>query len=201
MPSRRHARFIEAAEHILTVQLPAENMQVEGDGTRLSQVFQNLLNNAAKYTPNGGRVTLEVERDGNDALICVRDNGIGIPRSCTPECSSCSRARTRGMRSRRADWASDWPSPDSSSSFMAGQITVRSAGRNAGSEFVVRLPLKVAAPVPHVLTADAPDNVRVNERRVLIVDDNQDAAESLAMVLQYTGVRWKWRSGGRKHSQ
>jgi signal transduction histidine kinase len=76
--------LIDARKHTLEIHLPSERLQVEGDPVRLSQVVLNLLNNAAKYTPEGGKIRLTIEREGEQALIRVRDTGLGIPADLLP---------------------------------------------------------------------------------------------------------------------
>ena len=179
--------LIETAEHSFTVQLPSEAMHTEGDATRLSQVFQNLLNNAAKYTPKGGRITLEVKREGSTAVVVVRDNGIGIPHELQSRVFELFTRAHPNDEIKTSGLGIGLALAKQLVELHRGEITVQSAGPGTGSEFRVRLPL-LDAPVPaHASISDGPDNVNVNAHRVLIVDDNADAAESLAMLLQMSG--------------
>ncbi len=181
---------IEAGDHSLDVHLPASALYVEGDSTRLSQVFQNLLNNAAKYTPIGGRIALHAERREGEVFVSVRDNGIGIE---------------KGMQRRIFDL---FTRVDPSESIKVtglgiglalarqlverhgGRIEVHSGGLGKGSEFTVVLPLlePKSSPTPPVQT-NQPANLHAPGCRVLVVDDNRDAAESLAMLLQTSGCQ------------
>jgi CheY-like chemotaxis protein/two-component sensor histidine kinase len=177
---------IEAAGHRLTVRLPRETVELVGDSTRLSQVFQNILNNAAKYTPNHGSVELELERHGKRAHVRIRDSGIGIPVD---------------MQSRIFDlFTRAHPSEGIKTSGLGiglalakklvelhgGEIEVRSEGLGKGSEFAVTLPLvessSITAPEAQMEMTKQPA-----KRRVLVVDDNRDAAESLGMLLEVMG--------------
>ena len=98
--------LIEAGRHELSLRLPPEPLPVEADPTRMAQVFSNLLNNAAKYTPEGGRLELAASRDGRLVVVAVTDNGVGIPRRCCRKCSRCSRRCGATSIARRAGWAS-----------------------------------------------------------------------------------------------
>jgi PAS domain S-box-containing protein len=181
--------LVAAAGLELRVDVPSEPIALDADAIRLGQVFSNLLHNACKYTEAGGKLTLEVSRDGDAAVVCVRDTGRGIP----PE-----------MQSRIFDMFTQVePSSDQTQSGLGigltlvrrlvelhgGSVGVRSAGAGRGSEFVVRLPLVRG---PAVEAADAPPAARAGAvtaapRRVLVVDDNADAAESLATLLRLCG--------------
>ena len=100
---------IEASGHTLTVTLPPQPVYLDADLTRLAQVFWNLLNNSAKYTEPGGRIALTAESEGGEAVVTVRDNGIGIPAEVACRaCSRCSRRWTAAWSGRRAGWGSGW---------------------------------------------------------------------------------------------
>ena len=177
--------MLDAAGHKLVTHMPAAQALVDADPTRLAQVLSNLLNNAAKYTPHGGTVELHVERAGDQALIAVRDNGMGFP----PELA-------RQLFEPFAQWAP----PEHSAAGLGiglslvrgivelhgGAVTAASEGPGNGSRFEVRLPLAVAeqatTPRAAVLTTAAPPGTRV-----LIADDNRDAADTLCRILALYG--------------
>jgi signal transduction histidine kinase/ActR/RegA family two-component response regulator len=185
------APLIESQRHALSVQLPAESLQIDGDPTRLSQVFQNLLNNAAKYTPAGGQITLHAERAANEVKITVRDTGIGIAKESQyrvfdlfSRVHSEDLVKTRGLGIGLA-------LAKQLVELHGGRIEVQSAGTGMGSEFTVYLP---TLPVPvssYTAPALEPENSGVTQRRVLIVDDNRDAGESLGMLLSMQGCSVK----------
>jgi PAS domain S-box-containing protein len=179
--------LIEAAEHSLVVHLPSENMQIEGDGTRLSQVFQNLLNNAAKYTPKGGRITLHVERIGDTAVASVRDSGIGIPKEFQARIFDLFTRVHPGEDMKISGLGIGLALAKQLVELHGGEIEVRSEGRNSGSEFVVRLPLVHSGATDAEKPGDDLANVPASGRRVLVADDNRDAAESMAMLLRLAG--------------
>jgi two-component system CheB/CheR fusion protein len=179
--------LIDAGRHSLLLELPEESLYVEGDSTRLSQVFQNLLNNAAKYTPPGGKITVSVERDGNEALIRVRDTGVGIPPSMLSRVfemfAQVDRARSLGQGGLGIGLAL----AQQLVQMHQGRIEVSSPGEGCGSEFTVHLPLHSVPVVVNAprLASLVPSNAPL--RRVLVADDNIDAAESLCLNLQVLG--------------
>ncbi len=181
---------IQAAGHTLTLDLPPEPIPLEADPIRLAQVFTNLLNNASKFTERGGRITLRAERQGNEAIVTVKDTGIGIP---AEQLSSIF-----GMFVQI-----DKPPEQAARSGLGiglsltralvekhgGRVEAHSAGPGQGSEFSVHLPL-LAMPAPQALKPvdQAIDTALCQTQcRILVVDDNEDAAISLALLLQMMG--------------
>jgi signal transduction histidine kinase/ActR/RegA family two-component response regulator len=181
--------LIEAGQHALVLQISDESMLVDVDATRIGQVVSNLLNNAAKYTPSGGRITLSASPDGNDALICVTDDGVGIPEE--------SLAGVFDMFSqvgRNLDRAQDGLGIGLSLvqrlvTMHGGSVTARSAGPGEGCSFSVRLPLLHSEAPRLAVVNDSPPVAENAARglRILVADDNVDAADTLATILELFG--------------
>jgi PAS domain S-box-containing protein len=178
---------IEAARHNLRIDMPAEAIELDGDFVRLAQVIANLLGNAAKYTDEGGEIWLEAARENADAVIRVRDNGIGIEPEMLPSIFEMFSQVPATEKRSKGGLGIGLALARALVELHGGRIEAKSAGRARGSEFTVRLPAprmtrgKAAAPA---LSSGGSGRRR---RRVLIVDDNVDAAETLQMVVASLG--------------
>ena len=182
--------LIDARRHDLQVILPPETIRVDGDLTRLGQVVGNLLNNAAKYTDAGGTIRLSVERDLVDSrfvLLRVRDTGRGIDPAALPHLFDLFYQVDRNLDRSEGGLGIGLSLVRTLVQMHGGTVQAHSQGRGTGSEFVVRLPSLPDAPKVEV----EPRGVVVPQvapgTRVLVVDDNVDAAESMAMVLEFDG--------------
>src|SRR5215813_9720710 len=181
--------LVEAHHHTLTVTLPRNPARVEADGARLAQVLSNLLNNAAKYTEDGGRIDLIVEQTQEEAVIRVRDNGIGIAPERLPSVFDMFEQIDGASDRSHGGLGIGLTLARRLVEMHGGKIEAHSAGLGKGSEFVTRLaalaePAMEPAPEPAVVPPMPSSN---GSRRVLVVDDNVDSAESLAVLLRLYG--------------
>jgi PAS domain S-box-containing protein len=172
--------------HHLTIDLPAQPLPIWGDGARLTQIVSNLLNNAARFTADGGSIALAVRRQGARVVVSVKDDGVGIP----PE-----------MRERVFDMFTQivWPSQRKQEGLGIGlalvkrlvemhdgDVEARSAGTGCGTELIVRLPIATDERAVAQEAARGPGELAREPRpgKILVVDDNVDAAESLLRLLR-----------------
>lgn len=180
--------LIEAAGHRLTLSMPAEPLLIDADPTRVTQIVANLLNNAAKYMDDGGQIWLAVQRDGGDAVISVRDSGIGIPAAMLPKVFDLFTQVERTYERAQGGLGIGLTLVRSLVEMHGGRVEARSDGDGKGSEFVVRVPLAATAyertPPPQAAGAASP----AAQHRILVVDDNRDAADSLGMLLSLFGA-------------
>ena len=177
---------IDARKHTLDIDLPAEPLQVDGDPVRLSQVVLNLLNNAAKYTPEEGKIRLAVEKIGGQVLIRVMDTGIGIPADLLPRVFDLFTQGDRSLDRSEGGLGIGLTLVRRLVEMHGGSVEAYSEGPGLGSEFLVRLPLlTVPQELPGGETAELPQ--QKGPRRVLLIDDNRDAAESMTVLLELWG--------------
>ena len=183
--------FIEARGHALTVTSPSQPVRVRGDFARLAQVLANLLNNAAKYTEDGGQIALSADREGSQIVFRVRDSGMGIPKESLGSIFEPFRQLGPAIDRPQGGLGVGLTLVKRLVDKHGGAVEVFSAGPRAGSEFVVRLPLlvDVAAGAPAELhVADAARAARPRRRRrILVADDNVDLATRMGLLLELMG--------------
>ena len=176
---------LNAAGHRLSIELSPEPVVVCGDAVRLTQVFSNLLTNAAKYTNEGGHVSICVKSDGHRATVSVRDNGIGIAADQLPSVFDMFTQVNRSSRHAQGGLGIGLTLVRSLVALHGGRVEARSDGLGRGSEFVVELPVVTASAVGPIESRSPKQFPR---RRILIVDDNRDAAETLGELLWALGA-------------
>jgi len=178
---------IDAGGHEFTLDIPPEPVYVDADPVRLAQVFSNLLNNAARYTERGGHIRLDAVRNGREVKVSVKDDGIGITPKMLPHVFDMF---SQGQRL-----------PDGSQSGLGiglslvrglvelhgGRIEAKSGGPGRGSEFIVRLPIPERTDAPRAGVPVEGTPPKFIKRRLLIVDDLQDSADTLALMLRMMG--------------
>ncbi|MHB1560202.1 MAG: hybrid sensor histidine kinase/response regulator [Isosphaeraceae bacterium] len=187
--------LIDRGGHELAVSLPPGPIMIDADPTRLTQVFLNLLGNAAKYSEPGGHIELSAWREGDEVVVKVRDSGIGIPAIDLPRVFDifvqvdAERPRSQGGLGIGLSLVRSFVE------LHGGRVEARSEGPGMGSEFIVRLPAKAEtrAAEPSLPRLGGPRGPR---RRILVVDDNRDAAESLARLLHMMGHEVRTAHGG-----
>jgi len=165
--------------------VPSKGLAIDGDEVRLTQVVNNLLTNAARYTPPGGRVEVVAARERNEIVLRVRDNGIGIDSNLLPHVFEMFVQGARGPDSE-SGLGLGLSLARTLTTLHGGTLSAHSDGPGCGSEFIVRLPTSIASDLfADVQSQRQPTNPR--GRRILVVDDNRDAAEMLAYLLSSAG--------------
>jgi len=178
--------LIRAGNHRLIVSFPDEPLLLDADPVRLAQIFGNLLNNAAKYMEKGGQIEISARRDGEEAVVTIRDSGDGIAPEQLPKLFEIFTRGERSSRRNQSGLGIGLALVRRLTEMHGGRVEAASGGLGKGSSFSVRLPLNIQqAAAPQ--TRDR-EHSSIEELRVLIVDDNKDAAESLAMLLRTAGA-------------
>ncbi len=180
--------LIDKRKHVLEISLPRRAVKVAGDAGRLAQVVSNLLNNSAKYSEDGSRIELTVEADGDQAILRVRDTGIGIDPAMLPTIFDLF-TQANGSTSRSGEGLGiGLALVRNLIELHDGSVQAASAGLGHGAEFVVRLPLlsRLPAEYPAAQAKQRPARIAPG-RRILLVDDNRDAIDSMSLLLRLAG--------------
>ena len=190
--------MLEAKHHNLALDLPSQPVQLEADVVRLAQVFSNLLINAAKYTDPGGRIQLRAVEDAGSVVVSVRDSGIGISAELLPRVFSIFFQSPQALARAEGGLGVGLSLVRGLVLLHGGSVQARSEGAGKGSEFIVRLP--TGAPPPDAVDAEAemePSAVDAG-LKILVVDDNRDAADTCAMLLEASGHHVQTAYTGRQ---
>jgi signal transduction histidine kinase/ActR/RegA family two-component response regulator len=202
---------IDAHHHRLSIALPPGTLLVDADSSRMAQVLSNLLNNAAKYTEDGGQIRLGVAVEGADVVFRVRDNGVGIPVDMLPRVFDLFAQVGHSLERSQGGLGLGLNLVRSLTEMHGGSVQARSEGPGRGSEFIVRLPVltrararakaepsprsdaptrahnRILIPTPTPHRPEVGSGSPMPVRRVLVVDDNTSAAQSMAMILKLEG--------------
>jgi PAS domain S-box-containing protein len=182
--------LIDAGGHTLEVDLPESRIEVEGDLTRLAQVLGNLLNNAAKYTPDSGRISLSARREGGSAVVTVRDTGMGIAPDMLPKVFELFIQAGRSIERAQGGLGLGLALARRLVEMHGGTLDASSPGPGLGSTFTVRLPASGQADVAAQGAGEGEAGQQsrpVGTLRIMVVDDNVDAAETFGVILDLLG--------------
>jgi PAS domain S-box-containing protein len=178
---------IELAGQELAISIPTEPIFIEADTTRLAQVFTNLLNNASKYTEEGGRIDLIATCVDGEVVVVVKDNGIGIPAEHLPHVFEMFTQLQHHLEKSQGGLGIGLSIVKRLVEMHGGEVEVHSSGTGLGSEFIVRLRVLMTLASESALPAVAPVATPAMRRRILVADDNADAVASMAMLLELMG--------------
>jgi PAS domain S-box-containing protein len=190
--------ILDSKHHTLSLDLPEQTVRLEADPVRLAQVFSNLLINAAKYTDAGGSIELRATREVSAVVVAVRDNGMGISADMMPRLFTFfSQAHTALGRSE-GGLGVGLALARGLVALHGGRVEARSDGPGRGSEFIVRLPVSVAASEVSQVEVSADDPAADAGLKILVVDDSRDAADTCATVLELSGHEVQTAYNGRR---
>ena len=177
---------IEEKQHVLTIDVPVNSLPLHVDPTRMEQVFQNLLDNATKYTERGGKITVTGRAEGEEAVFTITDTGMGMPAELVPHVFDLFTQGDRTLDRAHGGLGIGLTLVRRITEMHGGSVSAASDGTGRGSTFTIRLPLRarhVSQPV------ESPDEQPIdgNSKRVLVVDDNVDGARTLELLLKSAG--------------
>jgi len=181
-----HRHPAETSRHQIAFSPSAQPVHVSGDRVRLTQVFSNILHNAIKYTPPGGKIEIALRAEGQEAVVSMRDNGMGVPPEMLSHIFEPFAQLDRSYERPDGGLGIGLTLAKRLVELHKGRLDASSAGVGKGSEFLVRLPAGAAPSIPASSMPHGDSDLSVT-RRVLIADDNHDAAVSLSMLLQSLG--------------
>ena len=179
--------LIESARHELSVTLPSKPVQLNGDSVRLTQVLTNLLSNAAKYTPDGGHISLTASRTNGTAEIVISDNGLGLPRHMLDAIFDMFGQVNRTLERSQGGLGIGLAIVKKIVELHGGDIRASSPGEGLGSTFTIHLPALPSQPKLSPIQEKPPPETAIDQHRVLVVDDNVDGAESLSLFISLLG--------------
>ncbi|MDB5338287.1 MAG: histidine kinase, partial [Planctomycetaceae bacterium] len=190
--------LIEQFEHRLDIDIPGEPITLDASPNRLAQVFSNLLNNAAKYTPPGGQIQLSARRENREVVVSVRDNGVGIPRDKLNSVFEMFSQLENPIDHFHSGLGIGLTLVKSLVELHGGTVEASSDGENRGTVFRVRLPCTDGSADAAFNDTSAIDLATISPRRVLIVDDNESASMMLKNLLQTMGHQVETASSGEE---
>jgi CheY-like chemotaxis protein/two-component sensor histidine kinase len=180
--------IIEGNRHELKVSMPSEAILLDADRTRLAQIISNLLNNAAKYTPPGGCISLTTTREGTEAIVSVKDNGIGIEGEMLSRIFEMFTQVGQSVDRAQGGLGIGLALVSSLVEMHGGTVSADSQGLGLGSTFTVRLPIGVSlAPYSGASSGNSTGPANRSSSRILVVDDNVDGAQTLSLLLKLAG--------------
>jgi PAS domain S-box-containing protein len=179
--------FLDAKRHNLSLDLPKQAVRLVADSVRLAQVFSNLLINAAKYTDCGGRIELRAAQADNEVVVSVRDNGMGISTDMMPRLFTMFAQDSAVADHSEGGLGIGLALTRGVVDLHGGRVEARSDGPGHGSEFIVTIPVRAGRPAQTAADADQGVRMAGGGMRVLVVDDNRDAADSCSTLLELSG--------------
>ncbi|MGE7370410.1 response regulator [Neorhizobium sp. NPDC001467] len=190
--------LIDGAGHKLTIEMPSDVLWVDGDKVRLSQAISNLLNNAAKYTPEVGLIDLHVSHDGQQVAIRVTDNGVGIPPDMQSKVFHLFTQIDDHLQRSQGGLGIGLALVRQLVEMHGGSVDAYSSGPGKGSRFTIRLPMAAAPEQPEVALPQNQETASFRSLRVLVVDDNPIIADTLGMMLEDIGHEFEAVHDGRE---
>lgn len=185
---------IEHRRHRLSISLPNEAVSIDGDPLRLVQLLSNLLDNAAKYTPEGGDISITADLADNEACISICDTGIGIPANRLGSIfERFTQLSKDGSEASPSGLGLGLALVKTLAELHGGSVAVRRREEGKGTQFMVKLPI---VPMASIREIEAISTVKARRRRILLVEDNSDVAESMEMLLALDGHQVKVAPNG-----